>query len=311
MNREQHDSSVWSIIVNDMVLVLFKGGIGLGFNSLTLLSDALYSASDAMAAVAEKLKLKAPSKQKLRDHTKEAIDPLIAVIFCSMFIVGGLYMIMTAVTTLMGDVEAPGYVAGLAVVVSIALKEVAFQYQYRRNSKQNKEKMQKYIENHRYSLYTSIFVLLGVFGSMLGQATDIFALLYLDALSAIVVACLLFWRVYRLLVVTFYVPERINESQENVIPFIETVQRVHGVILVDELIAQEQGHYMYVKVKISVNPRITVLEAQDIANRAKVLLLHRFSHISEVSVEITPYALGYPYKSNHEDTDADMPTLIQ
>ena len=143
MNREQHDSSVWSIIVNDMVLVLFKGGIGLGFNSLTLLSDALYSASDAMAAVAEKLKLKAPSKQKLRDHTKEAIDPLIAVIFCSMFIVGGLYMIMTAVTTLMGDVEAPGYVAGLAVVVSIALKEVAFQYQYRRNSKQNKEKMQK------------------------------------------------------------------------------------------------------------------------------------------------------------------------
>lgn len=311
MNREQHDSSAWSGIVSDIVLALFKGAIGLGFNSLTLLSGALYSASDSLAAVAEKIKLKAPSKQKLRYRTKEAIDPLIAVIFCSMFIVGGLWMIMTAVTTIMGEeIEAPGYIAGIAVVVSIGLKEVAFQYQYRQQ-KQNKENMQNYIENHRYSLYTSIFVLLGVFGSMLGQATDIFALLYLDALAAIVVACLLFWRAYRLLVTAIYVPELINESVENVMPLIETVQRVHGVILVDELIAQEQGHYIFVKVKISVNPRITVLEAQEIANRAKVLLLHRFSHISEVNVEIAPYALGYPYKSNHEDSDADMPTLIQ
>lgn len=311
MNREQHDSSAWSGIVSDIVLALFKGVIGLGFNSLTLLSGALYSASDALAAVAEKLKLKAPSKQMLRYRTKEAIDPLIAVIFCSVFIVGGLWMIMTAVTTIMGEgIEAPGYIAGLAVVLSIALKEVVFQYQYRQQ-KQNKENMQKCIENHRYSLYTSIFVLLGVFGSMLGQATDIFALLYLDALAAIVVACLLFWRAYRLLVTAIYVPELINESVENVMPLIETVQRVHGVILVDELIAQEQGHYIFVKVKISVNPRITVLEAQEIANRARVLLLHRFSHISEVNVEIVPYALGYPYKSNHEDSDADMPTLIQ
>lgn len=311
MNREQHDSSAWSGIVSDIVLALFKGVVGLGFNSLTLLSGALYSASDALAAVAEKLKLKAPSKQKLRYRTKETIDPFVAVIFCSMFIVGGFWMIMTAITTIMGEeIEAPGYMAGIAVVLSIALKEVAFQYQYRQQ-KQNKENMQQYIENHRYSLYTSIFVLLGVFGSMLGQATDIFALLYLDALAAIVVACLLFWRAYRLLVTAIYIPELINESQENVMPLIETVQRVHGVILVDELIAQEQGHYIFVKVKISVNPRITVLEAQEIANRAKVLLLHRFSHISEVNVEIAPYALGYPYKSNHEDSDADMPTLIQ
>lgn len=311
MNREQHDSSAWSGIVSDIVLALFKGAIGLGFNSLTLLSGALYSASDALAAVAEKLKLKAPSKQMLRYRTKEAIDPLIAVIFCSMFIVGGLWMIKTAVTTIMGEeIEAPGYIAGIAVVLSIGLKEVAFQYQYRQQ-KQNKENLQKYIENHRYSLYTSIFVLLGVFGSMLGQATDIFALLYLDALAAIVVACLLFWRAYRLLVTAIYVPELINESVENVMPLIETVQRVHGVILVDELVAQEQGHYIFVKVKISVNPRITVLEAQEIANRAKVLLLHRFSHISEVNVEIVPYALGSPYKSNHEDSDVDMPTLIQ
>jgi cation diffusion facilitator family transporter len=311
MNREQHDTSVWTGIVSDIVLALFKGAIGLGFNSLTLLSGALYSASDALAAVAEKLKLKAPSKQMLRYRTKEAIDPLIAVIFCSMFIVGGLWMIMTAITTIMGEeIEAPGYIAGIAVVLSIGLKEVAFQYQYRQQ-KQNKQNMQKHIENQRYSLYTSIFVLLGVFGSMLGQATDIFALLYLDALAAIVVACLLFWRAYRLLVTAIYVPELINESRENVMPLIETVQRVHGVIFVDELIAEEQGHYIFVKVKISVNPRITVLEAQEIANRAKVLLLHRFSHISEVNVEIVPYALGYPYKSNHEDSDVDMPTLIQ
>lgn len=313
MNREQHVQSAWPAIANDIVLALFTGVIGLGFNSLTLLAGALYSASDAMAAVAENLKLKVPSKQRPRYRTKEAVDPFVAVIFAALFIVGGLWMAITAVTPLMTDeIEAPGYMAAIAVVISIALKEITFQYQYRQYKKRViTEKIQVYVENHRYSLYTSIFVLLGVFGSMLGQAMEIDFLLYFDPVAAIIIACLVFWRAYRLLRQAIYVPELTHEFQEDTTPLIETIQRVHGIILVDELTAEEHGHYIYVRAKISVNPRITVLEAQDIANRAKVLLLHRFAHISEVNIEFMPYALGYPYKSNHEDSDTNMPTLIQ
>ncbi|MNT92350.1 hypothetical protein D3C72_2336150 [compost metagenome] len=68
---------------------------------------------------------------------------------------------------------------------------------------------------------------------------------------------------------------------------------------------------MTVDAKISVNPRLTVQEANIIANRAKVLLMSRFSHVSDVSILILPYDPGYPYKSNHDDASDNSTTLIQ
>ncbi|MNO00897.1 hypothetical protein D3C81_2208860 [compost metagenome] len=53
------------------------------------------------------------------------------------------------------------------------------------------------------------------------------------------------------------------------------------------------------------------MEANDIANRAKVLLMNRFSHVSDVSIQVLPYDPGYPYKSNNEGPGDDLPTLIQ
>ncbi|MNI78076.1 hypothetical protein D3C73_1344240 [compost metagenome] len=68
---------------------------------------------------------------------------------------------------------------------------------------------------------------------------------------------------------------------------------------------------MTVDAKISVNPRLTVQEANIIANRAKVLLMSRFSHVSDVSILILPYDPGYPYKSNHIEVGDDGPNFIQ
>ncbi|MNP76058.1 hypothetical protein D3C76_1732290 [compost metagenome] len=89
------------------------------------------------------------------------------------------------------------------------------------------------------------------------------------------------------------------------------MQRVHGVIRVEHLKALEQGNYVNLQVKISVNPRITVMEAQDISECARKLLQHRFVHVGEVHMDVVPYDPGYPYKSNYELPDNDIPTLLQ
>ncbi|WP_168121646.1 cation transporter dimerization domain-containing protein [Paenibacillus sp. HB172176] len=93
--------------------------------------------------------------------------------------------------------------------------------------------------------------------------------------------------------------------------FMQIVQRVEGVVTVESLRAREQGHYVIAEIVISVNPRISVLEGQEIANKVKLLLMHRFLHLSDVSIHVEPYNPGYPYKSNHDPNQEQMPTLLQ
>lgn len=102
-----------------------------------------------------------------------------------------------------------------------------------------------------------------------------------------------------------------RKREESAEELMAVVQRVEGVVTVQSIRAREQGHYVVAEIVISVNPRITVLEGQDIAKRVKLLLMHRFLHLTEVSIYVEPYDPGYPYKSNHDPNQEQMPTLLQ
>jgi Predicted Co/Zn/Cd cation transporters len=103
-------------------------------------------------------------------------------------------------------------------------------------------------------------------------------------------------------------PEGKEEPAEELM---QVVQRVEGVVTVESIRAREQGHYVVAEIVISVNPKITVQEGQEIAKRVKMLLMARFLHLSDVSVYVEPYDPGYPYKSNHDPNQEHMPTLLQ
>lgn len=102
-----------------------------------------------------------------------------------------------------------------------------------------------------------------------------------------------------------------EQREESAEELMQVVQRIEGVVTVESIRAREQGHYVTAEIVISVNPRITVLEGQEIAKRVKLLLMHRFLHLSEVLVYVEPYDPGYPYKSNHDPNQEQMPTLLQ
>lgn len=318
MTREQAawpDSAVWLSIVNHVVLAVFKGAVGLLFDSRALLADALYSAADAAAGVAGKLQW--PWLKKWRERLpayvrKDSAEPLLAIFFSVFLLMGGLQLVITAITVMsQADIAPPGMMALAAVLISMALKEAVFQFRLRQSRRMGADYSRSLIEMHRHSLFSSVTALIGVFGAMSGQVWDIPALLYLDPVAAIIIACHVLLRAYLLVKGSIYGALVSEIQEEDAASFIETVQRVHGVITVDDLTAQENGHYVTVMAKISVNPKITVMEANDIANRAKMLLLNRFSHVIDVRIQVAPYDAGYPYKSNAEESDSNLPNLLQ
>lgn len=318
MTREQAvipEPATWTGIVGDIVLGVFLGTVGLLYGSLALLAGALYSAYDAAAGVAARLP--GPGNIRLRragsaPTSKESPEPLPTIFFSVFLLMGAVELGIAAIAEIAeADTAPPETFVLAAVLLSMALREALFQVKLRLSRRKADVDLQPIVEKHRHSLFSSVIVLAGIFGAMGGQAWDLSAMAYLEPSAAILVALHVLFQVYRLVKRSVYGSPASQFREEDAASLIETVQRVHGVITVDDLKAQENGHYVTVTAKISVNPKITVMEANDIANRAKLLLLNRFSHITDVRIQVAPYEAGYPYKSNTEESDSDLPNLLQ
>ncbi|ASA23702.1 cation diffusion facilitator family transporter [Paenibacillus donghaensis] len=308
-----NETVAWTGILSDVTLAVVKGSFGYISGSKALLGDALYSGADAAARLAEIGPWRpAETKQKKARSLdqRSSKEPVLGVAISVLIMMGGLQIIFSAIRDLTsGHLSMPGQLALITIIGSILVNEAVFQYQYRHFKKRCDGSHAAYADSHRFTLYTSITVFAGITLSMGGGYFH--PLLYMDPIAALLAGCMILRKGYTLIASSMS-GKKIQELPfEEAAGFIETVERVQGVIRVEYLKALEEGRYVNLQVKISVNPRITVMEAQDISECARKLLQHRFVHVGEVHMDVVPYDPGYPYKSNHELVDNDIPTLLQ
>lgn len=311
------DAVLWTGIVTDFALAVCKGIAGYLTGSKALMGDAMHSAATAASLLADRMpRLRwfgwKDANRIKRDSSRP--EPVISILLAALFMMGGLQIAILAIQDIAsGPVKAPEWKALLAVLISLGVNEAVFQYQYQHMKKNKDHRLQSIVENHRFALYSSITVIVGVFLSLAGEYFAWSGLLYMDAAAAIVVACLVIRKGYISIIHSVYGTLAEEKRHEFESEFMDTIQRVHGVITVEELKVQEYGQIRQVnlEVKVSVNPRTSVLEAQEIAERIRKLLMHRFIHVTDAKVTVVPYEPGYPYKSNFDLMDNDMPTLPQ
>ncbi len=157
----------------------------------------------------------------------------------------------------------------------------------------------------------SAVVLAGTGTAWLGGRIGETALYYADEGAALWIAVMIAKQGYRQLAAGVNGSRSVDLFSGDASELSVAVQRVDGVIAIEHLEAKEQGHYIAVELTISVNPRITIAEGQDIARKVKDRLLESFTHVTAVQVHVDPYDPGYPYKSNHDPNQDHMPTLLQ
>ncbi len=316
MTEQRFEKAVfaaWVGIVGNVVLAVIKGVVGMAANSKALIADAAHSASDVAGSFAVLVGLKAAKRPPDKDHPygHGKAESIAAIIVSVLLLLVGIEIGTTSVKAIYAGVESPpAWYALIAILLSIVVKEAMFQYKYRLGKKLSSQALIANAWEHRSDVYSSAAALAGVGGAMIGKYWDTPVLYYLDPLAGLFVAALIIRMGYRL------VKESIHNTldhvlhQEDAEELLETVQRVKGVITVDDLRAREHGHYVIVDVKISVNPRITVMEGHDIAKSVKYQLMQRFSHVSDVFIHVNPYDPGYPYKSGGDPEQDDLPTLL-
>ncbi|WP_411347763.1 cation diffusion facilitator family transporter [Paenibacillus sp. WLX2291] len=303
----QQEKVFWTSMLTGLTLAIVKGITGYLAMNKALIGDALYTA----AATARQLTDRVFRQDGRRTRRAQAVDvssgngssgiPFANMVMTVLLLLGGLEIGISAIRDIMADEMAePKPFAIVLVFLAMAVNEGIFRYRYRYVSKLNHTTLTEMVDTHRYSLYCSIVVLAGLLGTIAALELQQDRLYYVQPISALIVSMILWRQGYVLARQSIYGRLVHTMEQQDASDYMETVQRVQGVITVEQLQAQEQEDGVHIQLIIGVNPQITVQAAAEIADYAKNLLLTRFTHVSHVHVQVVPYNGGYPYKSNYD-----------
>ncbi|WP_010270718.1 cation diffusion facilitator family transporter [Paenibacillus senegalensis] len=235
---------------------------------------------------------------------------LLAVGVSALLLVAGIEFIITIFKQLhsIGAETMPAEALGW-LAAAILLTEALRWYQSKSRAALFPQ-MNKMLSKERISSrMASLSVLIGIGGAWLGAQLGWKAMAYADAAGAALISLLVVRAGYLILLESrVRVMGEVLEPEDKA-DLIRNVQRVKGVIAVDGITLHEQGYFILVDIKISVNPSISVQDGQEIAKMVKHHLLKRFMHISDVLVSVQPYDGGYPYSRQDNRDSGQLPIV--
>lgn len=298
-------ASAWLIVISLMVVTLGSATAGWLTGSLSLFADSAYSAlgfaSMIVAMVLRKVKTSVENSRTMRLEKLYAIS---AVLFASLYCFSGIELIYHSLQGIQYD--APLSLGGTTVLAAglLLFIKLLVKFNLRQLNGESQERGNE--QGVPLGVSTSLIAFIG-----LGCAyTSEQAYLSYDRLAAAIIGVVMLSAGYRY-VSNFIASKDLSSIRdEDSTELVSLVQRMPGVIAVNELGAKEQGHYVVIDMKISVNPKITVMEGQEIAKSIRHQLLKRYSHLTEVVIQVFPYDAGYPYKSDDEISHNDAHTML-
>jgi len=311
--NKKAETAAWIGISGNAALALVKGVAGTLSGSKALLADALYSAAGVagtFASIIGSRSSKATGESDRPDRAAKTESIATIIISVLMLIIGVEIGISSIKALYVGVSASPEGYALIVIVAALIAKEALFQYKYRLGKKLASQSLIRDAWEHRSDLYPSLAALAGVGGALLGKLLGLPYFYYLDPLGGLIVSIFILKMGYELLMESMQSSLARVLGREDAFVLMQTVQRVKGVITVNELQAREQGHYVIVDLKITVNPRITVIEGHEIAKEVRNMLMDRYTHVSDVLIQVHPYDPGYPYKNNLDLEQRDFPTML-
>jgi cation diffusion facilitator family transporter len=269
--------------VVDFALGVVKVLIGILANSHALIADGIHSFSDLITDVMvwffNRIGAMEPDEDHPYGHARfETFGTLI--LGTILIFVAGL-LVYDSIQRLMviSDVALPSWPALVAALASILVKEWLYHMTVRLGNRSRSKLLIANAWHHRSDAASSVIVLLGVGGAMLGYS-------WLEMIAAIGVALMIAqigWKLARQsveeLVDTAAAESYVTEIQQSIVG-------VEGVTGVHSLRTRRMGADVLADIHLQVNPAISVSEGHHIGEWVSRTLLEEFTELNDVIVHI-------------------------
>ena len=295
------------------VLACLKGVVGFQAHSDSLLAAAAQSAAGICVLAAAIMRVRT-TRVQLAGASFRGLDnrsSVGSILLIVLIMVIGTEMGIISVKSLISHVEYETNMNPLAfLVISLLTKEIMFQYLSRLGKQVGTEEFIANARRHRSDIYSSFVVVIGMVLTLLAHAMGYSALFYIDSVAGLIVALFICKMGFSLVSKTMSTSAENVLHQEEAADFVTAVQKISGVITVDDLYAREHGHYVVIEMTISVNPRLSVWEGHEVSKKIKQQLMKQYHHVTNVFIHVNPYDAGYPYKQQADVEASELPSVL-
>lgn len=293
MDRTSRGASEYRVIrkvtlvgsVVDALLALGKLTGGIVAQSQALIADGIHSASDLATDFLVILAARHSSHEADSEHPygHGRIQAIAAALLAASLSAIALGIAWDALSRLRGNGElmVPGWLAVVVAAISVVAKEAVYQYTIRVGRQLGSNLLQANAWHSRTDALSSLIVIAGVLGVMLGFP-------WADAIGAVGVAVIILYAAFKIGREAF--DELIDTGLDpNTLTLMrETILSVPGVIDVHELRTRRMGSQLLADMHIHVNPLISVSEGHHIGDRVMLALGEKFKALSDIVVHIDP-----------------------
>lgn len=274
-------------IVGNIVLSLLKLLAGIVAHSAAMISDAVHSASDVFSTIVVIIGIKLSSKESDKDHPygHERLECEAAILLAMVLFFTGLEIGISAVKNIInGDyqsLQAPGMLALIAAIVSIASKEAMYWYTRHYARRIDSSALMADAWHHRSDAFSSIGALVGIAAAMLGFPI-------MDSVASLVIFVFITKAAYDIFrdAMDKMVDHSCDEETEKAMR--ECVLNHNEVLGVDLLNTRIFGNKIYVDVEIQVNASYTLREAHAIAESVHDVIERDFPKVKHIMVHVNP-----------------------
>ena len=263
----------------NIILVIFKLIAGVLGQSAAMIADGIHSLSDLLtdAVVIIFMKLSSRPQDEDHDYGHGKYETLAtAIIGMALFVVGlgicygGVVKIWTALQG--GQLEQPGWIALVAALLSIALKEWCFQFTMRTGRAIESETVMANAWHHRSDALSSVGTAIGIGGAIaLGPSWAV-----LDPIAAVIVSVLIVITAWKLMA------NALGELLEKSLPEAMELSDIH------HLRTRRIGSHIAIDMHVRLPGSLTLAEAHNIVSSAEKRLRDRFGKGTFISIHMEP-----------------------
>ncbi len=272
-------------VVGNIFLTIIKLFFGFYGKSQALIADGLHSLSDLMSDAVVLIAAKFSTQAADADHPygHARFETLATVIVGGILLMVGIGMLIDTTQRLFDPtllLQTSSVTLSVALL-SILIKEALYQYTHLIATRIRSQMLEANAWHHRTDAISSVFVLIGIAGSLLGVS-------WLDAVAALIVSVMIIhigwslgWGGVMDLVDT-------GLAKDKIISIKKTIQSVEGVQTLHALRSRKMGANVLIDVHIMVDPRISVSEGHQIGEMVRSTIMKGNDAIKDVLVHIDP-----------------------
>ncbi len=278
-------------IAGNVLLSAFKFYAGLIGNSGAMISDAVHSLSDVIATIIAYAGVRISKRDADDSHPygHERFESLATVALSIILIFVGIGIGATGFDNALKIIDGqyvgsgPEVIALAAAIVSILVKEAMFWYTIHYARILHSPAFRADAWHHRSDAISSVAALVGIGGAILGVAV-------LEPIASVAICALIVGlgaSMFRSSINQMLDSSVGCQFEDDVRSFLQNIDGVKGV---DSVMSRQFGIKVCVDIEISVDGKISLNEAHDIAHHASDALESNFPNIKHTTVHVNPFA---------------------